>query len=494
VPELSPIPSPQRPSDPGYQPVSAYAVAAAVAAGVFVVILIVLLIAAITSQRAPMWIELLLIPAVGWILAIIARNHVRNSEGTRTGARLAARVWWVCVLGGAAFFAYWYANQVVLDRESRKFADGFFNELRNGRQHHAFVYLLAPEDLHRATPDVPDAFETAYLPSGWAYYKNHEMVRLILRNGTSAEFEHMGTKDVDQVATGFQATHLYRLRCPEGEFNIQVKLTAAEAKQGGKSQLKWHIPADPYPNFSIKPEKISTYGRLLTEMEQEGSSFASTWAMHTTAGRTTLAHLMTMPLAHRQPLELQLLMDSLAGGSPAALFPLRLELLPPERRANEAVAKASPATLAFEDLLQSGFFRMDAAGTPLPSEKVNRLRSVWVATPRVEATLAVRQLAMTQVPPDSPTISVTPDVVTVIVGIEIGLESAQQYARGSLAVECREPEVLALLTKYREQGTAGDDLVSLQTLPNRGWRVAWLRTDMEAHSVGTGPMGMTPSQ
>src|SRR5262245_34688551 len=188
-----------------------------------------------------MWIELLLIPAVGLVLAIIARNHVRNSEGTRTGARLAAVVWWVCVLGGAAYFAYWYANQVVLEKESRRFADAFFGELKNGRMQHAFVYMLAPEDLHRATPDVPDAFEMAYLPNGYPYFKNHEMVRLIIRNGQSVELEHMGAKDVNQVAAGFQATHLYRLRCPEGEFNIQVKLTAAETKQGGRSQLKGRI-------------------------------------------------------------------------------------------------------------------------------------------------------------------------------------------------------------------------------------------------------------
>ena len=492
MPELTPMPSAQRPSDPSYQPVSAYAVAAAVAAGLFSVILIILLVAAFTASRAPMWIELLLIPIVGVILAAIARSHIRNSEGTRTGARLASAAWWVCVLGGAAFFAFIYANQVVLEQESRRFADGFFNELRNGRKHHAFVYLLAPEDLHRASPDVPEPFELAYLPNGFAYYKNHEMVRLILREGTSAEFEHMGTKDVEQVATGFQATHLYKMRCPEGEFNIQIKLIAAEAKTGGKSQLKWHIPADPYPNFSIKPEKVSTYGRLVTELEQEGSSYANSWAMHMTQGRPTLAHLMTMPNAYRQPLELQLMTDSLTGGCTAALFPLRLELLPPERRANEAVAKASPGTMAFEDLLQSGFFRADEAGTPLPIEKINRLRAVWASSPRIEATLAVRQLAMTQVPPDSPTISVKDDVITVIVGVEIGLESPQQYARGSLGIECREPEVLALLKKYREQGMAGDDLVSLQSLPNRGWRIAWLRTDMETQNVGSGPMGMTP--
>ena len=85
--ELTPIPAAQRPSDPAYQPVSGYAVAAAITAGVFAVILVVLVAIGLWSRRTPLSLELLVLPIAGFVLAIVARSHIRNSEGTRTGVR-----------------------------------------------------------------------------------------------------------------------------------------------------------------------------------------------------------------------------------------------------------------------------------------------------------------------------------------------------------------------------------------------------------------------
>src|SRR5262245_59517273 len=217
VAELTPIPSVQRPSDPGYQPVSGYAVAAIVTAGIFLVILIVLLITAAFAKRTAMWYGILVLPALGWVLSIIARSHVRNSEGTRTGARLASLAWWISVLGGAGFFAYLYANELALEYESQRSADGLIKELKDGRPRHAFyLYLLPVEDRGRGDPNDPIGFDAAYLAAGYPQFRNHDLVRLLVRNGSSAEVEHVGVRDIGQVASGFQATHMYRVTCPEG--------------------------------------------------------------------------------------------------------------------------------------------------------------------------------------------------------------------------------------------------------------------------------------
>jgi hypothetical protein len=490
VAELTPIPSIQRPSDPGYQPVSGYAVAAIVIAGVFLVILIGLLLAAAFSKRTAMWLGLLVLPLTSWVLAILARSHIRNSEGTRTGARLASLAWWISVLGGVGFLAYLIANYFALKMESQRASDAFLNELQNGRPRHAFyLYVLPAEERGRGDPNVADgSFEAGYAIAGYPHFKNHELVRLLVRNGSSAEVEHVGVKDLDQVASGFQATHMYRVTCPEGEFSVQVKLVAIEARTGAKSQAQWRIPSDPTPNMTLKPDRVSTYGRLVIELEQEGVGYANLWMLHQTAGRTTLAQLMTTPPEHRKSIEESLAWGSMLGGPQAVLISFRPEFLPPERR--DVAAKAPEVSRAFEDLAQTGFFRADETGAPLPSERLSRLRTLW-PTVRIEPSTAVRQVQMAQVPPDMPVISLKPDVITVVIGAEIVIDS-MHFAKCSIAVECRDPAVLAAVKAARDKGATDTDVVTLKSLPSRGWRVAWLRTDMEPISVATASGRMMP--
>jgi hypothetical protein len=176
------------------------------------------------------------------------------------------------------------------------------------------------------------------------------------------------------------------------------------------------------------------------------------------------------------------------GGPQAVLISFRPEFLPPERR--DVAAKAPEVSRAFEDLAQTGFFRADEGGAPLPSEKLSRLRTLW-PTVRIEPSTSVRQIQMAQVPPDMPVISLKPDVITVVVGAEIVID-AMHFAKCSIAVECRDPAVLAAVKAARDKGSTATDVVSLKSLPSRGWRIAWLRTDMEPNSVATASGRMMP--
>src|SRR5262249_4318290 len=152
-------------------------------------------------------------------------------------------------------------------------------------------------------------------------------------------------------------------------------------------------------NISTKPERISTYGRLVLDLEQEGIAHANRWMFHHTVGHTTLGQLMTTPPEHRKPIEDSLTWASAFGGPQAALIPFRPEFLPPGRR--EAAANAPEINRAFEDLAQSGFFRADETGTPLASEKLAKLRTIW-SSARIDPSSTMRQIAMAQVPPDAP--------------------------------------------------------------------------------------------
>ena len=152
---------------------------------------------------------------------MVGRSHIRNSEGTRTGLRLANVAWWVCVLGGAAFAAFLGANYMALEMESRRKADAFFEALKEGKEQEAFEqYILPPELRGWRDPGTPE-FETVYTPAGYPLFAGHRLLQAFRRNGANVRYEHVGARDVGQEGEGFKATHTYRITVSEGAFVIQ---------------------------------------------------------------------------------------------------------------------------------------------------------------------------------------------------------------------------------------------------------------------------------
>ena len=155
--ELTPIPTAQRPADQGYQPVSGFAVAAAIVTGLFPLALLFFRTSAI-----------LVIPITGLILALVARTHIRKSEGTRTGSRIASICWWVCVLGGAGFGAIFSPVPWCLERRSAATVDRLFQELKDGKVE-AFKQMVPVEERYRVEgqgamtkAQYEDEFDKAY--------------------------------------------------------------------------------------------------------------------------------------------------------------------------------------------------------------------------------------------------------------------------------------------------------------------------------------------
>jgi hypothetical protein len=266
--------------------------------------------------------ELLALPVAGVILAAIGRSHIRNAEGARTGMRIVTLSWWACVLGGAGFAAYLYANSLVLEKESGKIADDFLRELQANRVQDAFENrLVPPEERGKAGGNAPpEVFEAAYGMMGYQAFRNHELVRLFARNGKAITFEHIGSKDIAQESTGLEAVHLYRLSSPEGTFEIQIKLTTAESKKSNKQQ--WYIPSQ--PSLGISPLTVvdmSQYGRAVMELEREGEGFIQAWVSNLSSGRRTIAHLMTIPRSHHKPFMEAINQLGMFGGGATSLLP-----------------------------------------------------------------------------------------------------------------------------------------------------------------------------
>src|SRR5262249_58262487 len=126
--------------------------------------------------------------------------------------------------------------------------------VRADRPHYAFEKMIPAEERGRVSPDLGEEFEIAYA-SAYGPFKNHELVRLFLRNGQDMQYERVGAKDIGPTPDGFEAVHVYRLRCPEGTYEATVRLLAADQRRGGK--LQWRVPGGPPPHKAGKGERAS---------------------------------------------------------------------------------------------------------------------------------------------------------------------------------------------------------------------------------------------
>jgi hypothetical protein len=194
---------------------------------------------------------------------------------------------------------------------------------------------------------------------------------------------------------------------------------------------------------------------------------------------------MTMPEAFRKPFEDAMGQLTMFGGGAASLLPVGPGLLPPERAANwqkKAQQTKSIENLPFEELASMGFFRRDELRSEYPEDKLAMLRGQWRA-PRLM--LSSGRMQMPGMPPaDAAIIVLKPNSITVIVTADMIFESQVLYARCYIAVECTAPGVLAAVNAAREKGldSKNDGTILLRSLPSRGWRIAWLQSDMETRS------------
>lgn len=495
--EFTPIPSTQRPADAAYQPISGYAVAAGTIGVIFAAVLIALIgFAIVTGRMAFSW-EVMALPVSGIILAAIGRSHIRNSEGTRTGTKIVTMSWWVCVLGGAGFAAYLYANSLVLENESRRFADELFKELEAGRFQEAFENrIVPPAERGRVGPNASlEAFEVAYGSAGYSTFRNHDLVRLFARNGNSVKVEHIGTKDVTQESTGLQAVHSYRLSCPEGTSEVQIKLATAESKKSQRQQ--WYIASGPTGISPLSVVDRTQYGEVVQELSAEGEGFARFWVSNLSNGRMAHAILLTTPRTHYDPIIASLNGTIvLAGGCSVPTTP-DSSLLPPDRAAAweqrlRAMKKNDTdgsllADLPFEDLAGIGFFQRDEAKSPFPEAKKNLLRELWRQPQMVLANPRSTGLDNTIAP--VPQMELKPDRILLVVAADLYFEGRVHFVRCMIGVECVDTALLAAVNAARDRGlqSKADGSLTLKTLPPRDWRVAWVRTDMETRApVGPG--------
>jgi hypothetical protein len=457
-------------SELDYKPVSAVSVAALIVSGLFVLIVVITAISAFVSKRPALNWEILLIAVLGLGLSIAGRLHVRRSEETRTGLRLATIAWWLSVLGGVIFAAYYGGSRFALWNQSEKAAEDWFDALKKQDFDRAFLATIPP--LHRQGINPRNATDIeARFGAGAQAFRSSELVRFFQRNGEGVVVEPRGMARLEQIDNGYRLQLACRLTSPEGVFDLTPVLTGSEGKNfNGRD---WQISTD----GNLIARSRTTYGRLVQELQNEARFFADGW-LRAVQSKMREPVLRAVFRADQQ-VELNKLLDqkqcavALLGGLAIANIDQALW----------------PAT--FDDLMARPFFNLDGQQL-LDEEKKKVFRNAW----RLGAIFLAGQSPLRlQSHERNSQISVTDKGIACTVLIDMSLPNgAGPGTKGKLVLECDSPEFFKELQEMKVKGKdrpetadeTGSEL--LPSRPVRHWRVVRLESSLEpAQPVRTGP-------
>jgi hypothetical protein len=277
-----------------YAPISGLAVAALIVATVATAILAAIGVGARVSGK-PSTEPLLILPAVvGFVLAIAARWQIRASQGARTGMRLATAAWWMSILAGGSYAAYFIANELALRAQAKRFTLEWFNKVANGTPEAAFIDSLEPATRQSIDPADVDSIRTRFSKDLHSFRIN-EIVRQLQRAGADHEITPRGLQGWELMEGGYLVKQTFDIRTPEGRFEVMIPAYGRDsAELGGRT---WRML---YHRAQQITQQYTTLGQLIMELLFDQKKFLAYWVDNINRKNLFEAYLDTLPLADRE--------------------------------------------------------------------------------------------------------------------------------------------------------------------------------------------------
>jgi hypothetical protein len=266
------IPAPERPADVYvYRPLSVLALVSVCLAGLYAAVLVVLGgVAFFTGQPLPLGTGSLALPAVAAVLALIARQQIRNSEGTRSGLALANWGWWLSVLFGLGYAAFYIATFLALSFQAQGFVNQWVELVKKGDPTSVNAAFLLTQEPDQREGDNPADAQRLWVrygvnPMGKAgalpMFREHELVRILRQGGPDLTITEVGVNNWGHDKTGYRFVQTYRVRTREGEFDFRLAVHSKDRKVR-LWQLLWTDGETGFigqPRFTELGEAIKTY-------------------------------------------------------------------------------------------------------------------------------------------------------------------------------------------------------------------------------------------
>lgn len=435
-----------------YAPLSWMAVVALTVGVVYVLALLILGITAYL-QGKPLVTELLLaIPVGGILLAFAARRSIRNSEGATTGYEYANAGWWLCLIAGLCYGAYWLAIDWSIRSDAERQMKGWTetlmqadpNDPNDPKLKEAFIKTIELERQNSEQVNNPRIFEAEF-SAGMNVFRNTNLLLMAARNRDSVRVNpKLGSWNQNDQILECQMSGT--LTCAEGEFELMVPMRSTATGSSRRWQITgkptylreddFHRPIGPRTEYGWMVERIQ-YSAI-----QKTGEFLLTVMNQQPRQQTLFSALPFPPVGLGQSLALEAYVRQ----------PPTLPTDVPEKALLSALGRfqlTGAAGLLWGTPTDPGnefFGRED--GKPMSADELKVLRSVWDPQAYNPSRLVPAGWRNANDPLRNPVVTVEPDKLTIKVPVEMKpyagefLSSPTSFTVGKLVLVCDDPATL----------------------------------------------------
>jgi len=292
-----------------YRRISGFAIAAVIVAGCYAFIVLVACISGL-SKGTPVlmspWLQFLAVIGTG--LALVGLVHVRRSEDTVAGAKLALWSLVISLFFGLSYGAYYVATYFAIRQQADDFTRRWFTKLEEGRLNHAFLDTQDPAVRQHINPDDDPAINARFAPpstrpgmpmkSPLESFRENRLVRTLFQGGLLAQVTPLGVKDWEYAGGGYKVRRSYQIVTEEGTFEAQVTAMGSQSKTREYEGREWQVITG-QTGLNDQPPEFSERGKEIQNLQMLSSQFIFEWGNKLASGRLAEAYLDTLEPAER---------------------------------------------------------------------------------------------------------------------------------------------------------------------------------------------------
>lgn len=309
-----------------YRRLSAFAVAGFALGCIYVLVLVVSCILGFwggTPVLLPAWLHVLGI--IGAICALVGMRVVRQSEGTMTGAVLAAWGWWMTLVTLIGYAAYYAALYFAVCQQADAFTERWFKKIAEAKLNAAFLDTVPPAQRQGVSPADEQLIILRFNPGGVQRpgykgpvfaFREKDFTRFLFQAGVKdSEIIPGAVEDWDYKEPNYIVRRSYTIKTREGEMDLLVSVQGGESPTHEYEGREWMVLSG---EVAIKRQEASQLARDMDPLRESAKKFVSDWWKKVEQGDLVGAYLETHPTDARPRLAreyaLRTLLNGLAAG------------------------------------------------------------------------------------------------------------------------------------------------------------------------------------
>jgi hypothetical protein len=271
-----------------YRRISGFAIAGLIVAVIYALIVVGAGLMGLSSQTPtllPIGIQLLF-TLLGAGLSLAAIYLIRRSEGTLTGLKMAYTGWWLSVVFGLGYVAYYAATYIAVCQQADTFTQRWFEKLKQGKVNQAFLDTQPPAQRQKVNAEDEAEIRLRFNMSGpreamggrglLDRFLDSGLVRAVAQGGPETQVEALGVKEWDYGRSdGYTVQRTYRVTTPEVKFEVETTALGSESRNREYEGRQWVMVFK--GDTALQQPEISDLGKDIFQLRRQTREFIMQW-------------------------------------------------------------------------------------------------------------------------------------------------------------------------------------------------------------------------